>query len=1331
MFSRRCVGLLLVILLAAGSAFGQGVLGRIVVSVTDSTGAVVVGAKLSLVDQDTGATRTAVSGADGKFVFLNLQNGVYKLTATMQGFKTAVYPDIKLDLGGTAEVPAVLQVGELKTEVVVEAAAEVLQTQTSHIEGGVQGRQLRTLPLNNRDVLDFVLLLPGAQQTGGTRYSTFEALPKGALNITMDGMNVQDNAGKSSSNGGYFTLIRPKQDAVEEISVASGNNAADSAGSGAVQIRFVTRRGTNSWHGGLFEFFRDQGLNANLFFNKRVTDPTKVLPRPANHLHQYGGSIGGPLIKNKLFVFNNFEDFRLPQAFSQSSIIMTDDAMSGIYKYGTGQQVNVLQIAQAAGLPSTTDPTIMAMLNTIRTVRSAAIVPVTIQSVTANSWNDNISWNASSSSRRYFNTTRVDYDINERLRWNVVGQWNHFDSKPDFLNNAGYPYPIEAAKNLVGGQLGRRYSLVTALNWTVTPRLNYEFRLGKVSGISHFSDGIIPLPGGNIFPDGYGFSLSGLGVPTLFSARNSTGYRSIENRDSPIITMYHNFGWVLGKHTFTFGTQLDLIKYWDQYFNYYGLPTISIGVSGSDTAVVSAFSTTAMPGANSSDLSGAYQLWATLVGRVSGVSNGKNVDVRTKSFREGVPYDDLLKQKELGIYFSDSFRAFKTLTLNYGLRFERQGATYDPYGVYTTVGYEGLWGQSGVGNIFKPGTLQGQQPQFNLMTKPLYTAPKGFSPSFGLAWSPNWDNALAKVFLGGPGKSVIRGGYSLATTREGMYVSEGNLYNAPQNGQSAVLRAGTEYLNPNGYTGALMLRDFVSSGQTWPVPYTTFPASYTFPMPVSQFGSTSLYGVDPNLKLAYVQSWSFGIQRELSSSMAIEARYQGNHGTKLWRGINLNEINIFENGFLNEFKLAQNNRAICIASSAACLQAQADRGIAAQYRTTETFYNLGLPGQVPLPILQTALGNSFTRTSLWMSSTWTNYVKYGAAGSMANAIAGNTGRFCNMVRSGVAYCAANGYTGAGAYPANFWQVNPDVFGSSAILLTNAADSFYDAFQVELRRRMAKGLMIQGNYTFSKSISNMYADSTYDMSNFTTVRNTRYDRGVSPYDITHTARVFWTWELPFGPGRHFGTSNKVLSKIAEGWEFSGIAALQSGRAFRLTAGSNTYYTVNQNDPGVILNGVTAKELQQQVMVVKDPARYPTGCAPLTTVYYLNPAMVDPGNSCAAYHYDPTKYADGLLQLPTTPGVWGQRVFLHGPKMIKPDLTLAKQTSITERVNARFEVRFFNAFNITNFMVGSATSTANTLGLTATSFGRTSAYLQDASGNQDPGPRMIELVLRVNF
>ena len=185
---------------------------------------------------------------NGTFNVSALISGNYTVTIAAPGFKTAIVPDVKVDVGTPSSVNVTLEVGApTETVQVVDVAGELINTQSATVGTTITGRQIIDQPQASRDALDLVTLLPGVQTTGRPRTSTVNGLPKGALNITLDGVDVQDNL--ISSNDGFFTFVRPRIDAVGEVSISTAAPGAESAGDGAVQIKFVTRGGTNELAG--------------------------------------------------------------------------------------------------------------------------------------------------------------------------------------------------------------------------------------------------------------------------------------------------------------------------------------------------------------------------------------------------------------------------------------------------------------------------------------------------------------------------------------------------------------------------------------------------------------------------------------------------------------------------------------------------------------------------------------------------------------------------------------------------------------------------------------------------------------------------------------------------------------------------------------------------------------------------------------------------------------------------------------------------------------------------------------------------------------------------
>ena len=235
--------------------------------VVDSSGAVIPGADITVKHNATGTTRAAVSNSEGAFSFPGLNIGNYTVTVTLQGFKTFIVNNVVLTSTAPANVHAVLEVGGLSEQVVVSSTSEIIQTQSTTVSSTINTNQITKLPLTSRSAMDFVNMLPGVSTPAGNRDATINGLPQGVINITLDGINIQDNTNRSTD--GFFAIVSPRLDAIEEVSVTTAGQGAD-AGQGAVQIKFVTRGGTNQYTGSGYWYYRNDNLNANTWFNNRA-----------------------------------------------------------------------------------------------------------------------------------------------------------------------------------------------------------------------------------------------------------------------------------------------------------------------------------------------------------------------------------------------------------------------------------------------------------------------------------------------------------------------------------------------------------------------------------------------------------------------------------------------------------------------------------------------------------------------------------------------------------------------------------------------------------------------------------------------------------------------------------------------------------------------------------------------------------------------------------------------------------------------------------------------------------------------------------------------------
>src|SRR5215470_17724048 len=321
---QRSFLVLALLAVACLTVLGQGSTGSLSGLVVDPKGAVVAGATVVVKNVATNQENTTQTSNDGTFNVPSLATGIYTATINAAGFKQAVVTEIKIDVGKPSSIQIELEVGAATETVTVVGGGELLQTQSATVGTTLTGRQITDLPTASRDALDLVLAMPGTTTVGRPRQSSVNGLPKGALNITLDGINVQDNLLKS--NDGFFTYIRPRTDAIAEVTVSTSTPGAESSAEGAVQIKFVTQGGSNQYHGGVYWYHRNPALNANYWFNNRDLAPdfvTHKAPQQRILLNQPGGKFGGPISipglfdgKDRAFFFVNYEEYRLPEKSS-------------------------------------------------------------------------------------------------------------------------------------------------------------------------------------------------------------------------------------------------------------------------------------------------------------------------------------------------------------------------------------------------------------------------------------------------------------------------------------------------------------------------------------------------------------------------------------------------------------------------------------------------------------------------------------------------------------------------------------------------------------------------------------------------------------------------------------------------------------------------------------------------------------------------------------------------------------------------------------------------------------------------------------------------------
>jgi hypothetical protein len=1285
---RPCCAILCALVFVTANLFAQtSTSGTVTGTVTDPSGGLTPNAEVQLVNVGTGAAVSQKTNASGGYAFPNVDPGTYRITVKMPGFRVATVDNVVVEVNKSLSVPVQLEVGrETETVEVTATVAVQLQTQDSVIGNTVSTDAILRLPTLQRNATELMGLQPATSSTGGNGIMMRSA---GAIDdqntVTVDGIDITQGVVAAG------TALPTPADSIEEFRGSVSNPNANFDRSSGANIVLVGRRGTNTVHGALYDYLQNWNLNSNTWDNNHLG-----LPKAVIHDNRFGGRIGGPIIKNKTFIFGNYEGRRFRSAAQVTRTVPTQALKSGILQFrdanGNVQRFD-LKTSAVCGTGGSSacdprglglDPSVAASWNLmplpnlaggdgLNTGSFFGILPTPIQDD--------------------YGVTRIDHKFTDKLQFN--GSYTYFRD----IQTASSDISIVNGNLESLRQSPQRGSMSAAgLTWTAKPTLVNVFRFGYVHDTNAaqatspaIAAGKLNIPGSSTSAGPVAL-LIGSGVSSFIDSpidmdTQRARYQANYNGDWQFID---DASWIHGRHTVNFGATLNKLPYThvradkvvgsltslaalvdgDRSFLFLGSANQPQTCSASVTANC----------IRSTDLTNWDRYYASALGLVDNVNI---LAVRDGNLKP-LPFGTFLRNQTNSwapyFYVQDTFRLKPTLTITAGLAYGWQTSPKE-VGNLQTLMIEAATGRYLNGPDYMSAklaaALNGQTYNPTVGFLPVGQAHRGvvsvdygdWAPRISFAWNPAGGNRLL-----GDRKTVVRGGFALVYDRTNLVqtvlipmlgVGFGQTINiaAPLCNANGAGGAGCNASAGSANVGASAFR--VGVDGTLPLPSIAPVTSPVIP-PTGQYSEILSFQDDPQNRVARSYNFDLSVQREIPGNMIVEVAYIGRHGTRLPQAVSLSNAPYMFVDKASGQSFAQAYDAV----------ANTLRG--GQPVATQAWFENQLPG------IAAAKGSSGTSTAYVASAL-----------KSAFTTANVSSLFFTM----------DGYRRLLGLPT---YDNDQV--QTMFMRTYVGQSNYQAGFITLTKRMSHGLQLGVNYTYSKALDEnvlnqnqafFYGNSYHPGAEY----------GPSTYDRRHIFNGYYYYDLPAGSG-HLLHGGRVVDRIIGGWYTSGIVTAYSGLPLLVTEGNNTYGAdVNgfANNTAAILTGP----------VSGSSARfYNSGCkaegsnAIIAGGSGLN-IFSDP---CAVFNS--ARYVNLSTDTRT-----GRANPFYGLPFWNFDMSFGKSTIITERVALRFSADMFNVFNHHSFNnPGTSLQNPNGFGVITSTF---------IPANRTNSARWIEFGLRLEF
>jgi hypothetical protein len=1277
--SRTSVLFVVLVLCVAVPSRAQTGTAALIGEVSDQQKQIIPGATVTLTSVQTSAAQSTVTDDRGAFRFVNMPPGRYDLKVELNGFKTSVTTGIVLQVDITARQNVALEVGGLAESVNVVAETTTLNTTDASLGNALSREQIRALPVEAQNIVHLLSLQPGAvfipvninSDPEDSRYGSVTGARADQQNVTLDGVDVNDPQNQTA----YTSAVSITQEALQEFRVSTSTYNADMGRSSGPQVTLVTRSGANQFDGAGYWTFRRTSTSSNEYFLKlSQLSAGRESQAPKLDKDIYGGSLGGPIRRNRLFFFGNFERLReqsetptvraVPSNSFRDGVLMYRCAVAAACPGGSVRGFTGTHAVQSGWYGMT--PQEIASIDPLGIGPSQAASQYFKQYPSPNEpgldGQNIMDFRFAAPIENTFNSyiTRVDYKMSESGNHNLFGR---FGKKDDTINNP----PQFPGQDPRRQRLFNNYGLAVGYDTVLSKSLTNSFRYGLTkidennAGVTNSNHVLFRF----IAPfDGVGDTLNG-GTFT-------------ETRETPTQNIVNDLSWFKGAHTFKGGTNIRFTRvpkarFQSSYLTATVNPSWVAGV-GQRNMPGSAFCTApgcaALPAVASNGVAGYADAWLNVLGVLSTATQRANYDRNGVAQPPGTPVEREIASDEYEFYFQDSWQLKSNLTLTAGVRYSLYSPPYEVNGlqVQPTISM-GEWFNERVRNM-EAGIPSSRSPivTFDLSgpknDRPGFYAwdKNNFAPRVALAWTPTAQEGFWRWFTG-DNQLVVRGGYTKVFDRVGVGLAT-NFDEGFAFGMSTTLSS------PFGaaYESDPRVR-FVNPTTLPP----TVPAAPPggFPQTPPLRAGIITQSIDDTLVTpsAHMVSAVFG--RDLGRLFTIEAGYVGRFGRDLLVRRDLAmPLNLTDTRSNTDYFTAA--QAVIRAAQAAGLTGNSTPAQFAALANIPYWENL-FPAAAGSGLSATqAIARAFIRNSPdWITALY------------------------DMDTSCSPACSIFG-------PYAYFSEQYDSLAS----VSSLGRSNYSGLVLTFRKRYSEGTQFDFNYTLSKSMDNgsqvergsafgNFANGGYSgflVNSFDADSN----YGISDFDVRHQINVNWLAELPFGRGKKYGSNvSGAMNQLLGDWSISGLWRLTSGFPFNVY-NCRSCWATNWN-------------LQGNAVLI-DPNDLPETETTRDVVDHRPSPFADPVDAL-------THFRRAL------PGEVGARNILRGDGYFTIDLSIAKAFTIVSDNRMRFVWNIFNVTNTPKFDVGQLTMFPDRAG-----FGRYDGTL--ATCDAQAG-RCMQFALRYEF